>query len=395
MAGSGAIGGALAAPRRNGVTPGAPGAPIIMVTVLVVIVGLMLAFANGANDNFKPVATLLGSGTTSYRRALGWASVTTLAGSVTALFLAGDLIAAFSGKGLVPPALVADPRFPAAVGLAAAITVLLATRLGFPVSTTHALMGGLVGAGWAFSYGDVNFARLGSGFVRPLLVSPAVSIAAAVAFYPALSWVRRRHGVERDTCACIGELNLTPAPAAALSLSGRLPILVTGSRGACRTSYNGTVLGISAGPALDAAHYLSAGVVGFARGLNDTPKIAALLLAGEALPPPVTIAMVAATMLAGGVVAARRVAHTMSHRITAMNAGQGFTANIVTGLVVVGASRAGLPVSTTHVSAGALFGIGAVTGGARWRTIGEMVLAWIVTLPVAAVVGALSMTLLK
>ena len=114
---------------------------------LIAFVGLLLAYANGANDNFKGVATLFGSGTADYRRALIWATITTALGSVTALVLARGLLQSFTGKGLVSPATVGDPSFPAAVALAAGLTVLLATRLGFPVSTTHALIGAMVGAG--------------------------------------------------------------------------------------------------------------------------------------------------------------------------------------------------------------------------------------------------------
>ena len=78
----------------------------------------------------------------------------------------------------------------------------------------------------------------------------------------------------------------------------------------------------------------------------------------------------------------------MSHRITAMNHGQGFTANLVTALLVFLASRWGLPVSTTHVTCGSLFGLGAVTGQARWGTVRRLITAWIGTLPLAAVVAA-------
>ena len=108
-----------------------------MLPLVVLLVGALLAFANGANDNFKGVATLLGSGTTSHKRALVWATVTTALGSLTALVLARGLLAAFAGKGLVPPAVVADPVFPAAVAFAAGLTVLLASRLGFPMMATR------------------------------------------------------------------------------------------------------------------------------------------------------------------------------------------------------------------------------------------------------------------
>jgi PiT family inorganic phosphate transporter len=93
-------------------------------------------------------------------------------------------------------------------------------------------------------------------------------------------------------------------------------------------------------------------------------------------------------MAAGGLLQARKVATTMSERITAMNHGQGFTASLVTAALVIGASRLGLPVSTTHVSCGALFGIGTVTGEARWRAIAGILLAWVTTLPAAAALGA-------
>ncbi|MCK5619652.1 MAG: inorganic phosphate transporter, partial [Candidatus Krumholzibacteria bacterium] len=80
-----------------------------MIFVAIILIGLLLAYSNGANDNFKGVATLLGSRTTSYRRALLWAAATTALGSVAAVVFARQLLVAFSGKGLVPPTVVADP----------------------------------------------------------------------------------------------------------------------------------------------------------------------------------------------------------------------------------------------------------------------------------------------
>jgi len=148
------------------------------------------------------------------------------------------------------------------------------------------------------------------------------------------------------------------------------------------------MLGLEAGPILDGLHYLSGGAVGFARGLNDTPKIVALLLAGEALNPTLGLALVAVAMALGGVLNARRVAETMSRKITPMNPGQGFTANLVTSLLVAGASRLGLPVSTTHVAVGSLFGIGLVNGTARAKMVLAILLAWMTTLPIGAALSA-------
>lgn len=126
---------------------------------LVAAAVLCLAYANGANDNFKGVATLYGSGAARYRTALLWATLTTLGGSLMALALAKGLIQTFSAKGLVPPQLAAAHAFLAAAALGAMGTVLLATRLGLPVSTTHALTGTLVGAGLVAAGRHINLAR--------------------------------------------------------------------------------------------------------------------------------------------------------------------------------------------------------------------------------------------
>jgi PiT family inorganic phosphate transporter len=89
-------------------------------------------------------------------------------------------------------------------------------------------------------------------------------------------------------------------------------------------------------------------------------------------------------MAIGGLVNARKVAETMSRKITTMNHGQGFTANLTTAILVVLASLYGLPVSTTHVSVGSLFGIGLTTGNANPRIMSAIALSWVVTLPCAA-----------
>jgi len=364
-----------------------------MPLIAIVFIGLLLAYANGANDNFKGVATLLGGRTTTYRRALTWATLTTLLGSVAALFLARGLIQAFRGKGLVSPEVVADPAFSMAVALAAGLTVLLATRFGFPVSTTHALIGALVGAGLLASPDGIAGSILLRGFMLPLLVSPFLAVGLAVVVYPPLRFARQRLGVSQETCICVGQEVVAVVPGSPgierAMASVSLPTLAMGSDAECHVRYSGTVLGVGARPLLDAAHFLSAGAVSFARGLNDTPKIAALLLVGEMMAPGSALLGVGLAIAVGGWFSARRVAETMSLRVTEMNPGQGFTANIVTALLVIGASRFGVPVSTTHVSCGSLFGIGAVTRQARWKTIGGILLAWAVTLPVAGLLGAL------
>ena len=93
---------------------------LAMLIVILLMTVLALAYANGANDNFKGVATLFGSGTCTFRKALAWATVTTLAGSLLALVLAHGLVENFKGKGLVPDAVTKQPIFLLAVALGAA-----------------------------------------------------------------------------------------------------------------------------------------------------------------------------------------------------------------------------------------------------------------------------------
>jgi PiT family inorganic phosphate transporter len=235
-----------------------------MVLVLIGLVGVLLAYANGANENFKGVATLFGSGTAGYGRSLAWATLT------TALVLARGLLTAFSGRGLVPAPVVADPVFSAAVALAGAA-------------------------------------------------------------HPVLRALRHALGVIQETCVCIGEdvVGVVPgAPGREQALQAvRLPTLAVDAEPTCEVRYQGAVFGVRARRVLDVAHYLSAGAVSFARGLNDTPKIAALLLVGSMLSPILTIV---------GVCAAMAVAETMAHRVTEMNTGQGFAANAATAFLVIG-----------------------------------------------------------
>jgi inorganic phosphate transporter, PiT family len=139
---------------------------------------------------------------------------------------------------------------------------------------------------------------------------------------------------------------------------------------------------------LDAGHFLSAGAVGFARGLNDTPKIVALGLVAGALDLRVSILLVAATMALGGILNAGAVAQTVSKKITGMEPDQGLWANLVTSFLVIFASKWGMPVSTTHVSCGALFGIGIANGQAHCQMIRTILMAWLLTLPAAPLLSA-------
>jgi PiT family inorganic phosphate transporter len=169
--------------------------------------------------------------------------------------------------------------------------------------------------------------------------------------------------------------------------------LVAGA--SCVDKYEGAFVGVTAQQALSGLHFVSAGAVCFARALNDTPKIVGILIGAKAVGANVGLGSVGLAMALGGLLGARKVAETMSKKIATLNAGQGFVANLTTAVLVIAASRFGLPVSTTHVATGGLFGIGAVTGTARWKTIVTILLAWLTTLPLGAALGAGSMLIAR
>ncbi len=360
-----------------------------MITSVLFITVCFLAYANGANDNFKGVATLFGSGTANYRLALSWATLTTLAGSICALFLAQTLMVKFSGKGLAPDTLIQSLPFMIAVAGGAGMTVILATRFGFPISTTHALLGAMVGSTLLATAGEMNPAPLLNNFVLPLLLSPLVALLLAALLY------RLQHKLSvlnQPLCLCVEEpdsLVLADSSNAAMALSvDSSSALIIAPQTVCAERDLGVVLGFDARRTLDSLHFCSAGAVCFARGLNDTPKMAALLLLAPGFSLQWIIVVIAMAMLLGGLFNARRVAETMSHKITPITPAQGLSANLTTALLVIFASKLGMPVSTTHVSVGALFGIGLTGGKANNDIIASIALSWLLTLPCAALCSA-------
>jgi PiT family inorganic phosphate transporter len=345
-----------------------------------------LAYANGANDNFKGVATLWGAGQTSYAKALAWATGFTFLGSLLAIWAASGLVAKFNGSALLSAQVYPAPAFLTAVALGSGATVLLAARLGLPISTTHALTGALVGGGvLAAGFAQVKFAALGAGVVLPLLFSPLVSLLLTLGLYPLVARVRRAAAARE--CVCVDApqaVAVAPAGMATSAAVVTLPSLRAAPAAECETGAEMVRLR----PA-DALHWLSGAAISLARGLNDTPKIAALLLVASAGAVKMNFALVALAMAVGGALGAARVAQTMSKKITPMATEQAVAANLVSATLVTAASFWAMPVSTTHVTSGSIFGIGLLhRGEADWGRVGEILLSWAGTLPVAALLAA-------
>jgi PiT family inorganic phosphate transporter len=279
-----------------------------MFLTALILATLFLAYSNGANDNFKGVATLFGSQTTSYKVAIWWATVTTFAGSVFSIFLATTLLKNFLGKGLVPDAIANALDFHLAVAIGAGLTVIIATITGFPISTTQGLTGALVGTGLMAIGTKLNFTALGNSFFLPLLLNPIIAIPLDAGIYSLFCCVRNVLGIKSAT----------------------LKLEAQKTQSILARSYQSIV---------DACHFLSAGVVSFARGLNDTPKIVSLILIIKSFSIQGGMLAVAIAMALGGLLKAKKVAEIMSKKITVMNHTQGLSANIVTGILVIAASH--------------------------------------------------------
>jgi inorganic phosphate transporter, PiT family len=355
-----------------------------MSALLIFAMGL-LSLANGANDNFKGVATLWGAGLTSYRRAIAWATGFTFLGSLTAIWFGGAVASRFSGAKLIDSPIVGHFPFLAAVALGAGATVLLAARLGLPISTTHSILGALVGAGvTAVGFSHVRFAALGKGVILPLLFSPFVALVLTVGIQLVIT--RQKWHAGKGDCICVDEpktLKLAAINFPMASVVAAPPFMRWAPATECETGAEIARLSLA-----DGVHWFSGATISFARGLNDTPKIVATLLAAAAVSVELNYFFVGLAIAGGGALGAIRVAQTMSRKITPMSTPEAVVANLVAAALVILASPLGLPVSTTHVTSGSIFGIGLLRRQeADWSKVRAIVLSWAATLPLGALLG--------
>jgi PiT family inorganic phosphate transporter len=364
----------------------------VTLAILTVIGAAVLAFANGANDVSKGVATLAGTGRASYRTALAWGTLWTFAGGLASLVISVGLVKAFTSA-IVGPDVLALSTFPLAVAAGAAAWVIFASIAGLPVSTTHALTGAIVGVALMVGGGgSVRWWILLSAIAAPLALSPLIS--AAIGYGMHAVAVRMS-----PACVCVQENSIPGAVGADGSVTGALSTGLVVTTCTCASSGKG-LLGrgdddewrvLPAG----VLHWGTAAALSFARGVNDNAKIAAIGAFGlTTLHADLWVAFVVAAiaMAIGSYVAGIRVTRTLGERVVHMDQDTGLAASFVSAALVLAASFYALPVSTTHVATGAIVGAGLRQDPAavRWRRVGGLVSAWIVTLPVAASLAALT-----
>lgn len=348
------------------------------------IAGLVfaLAWANGANDIAKGIATLVGNGTAGAKRAVWWGALCTALGGLTAAWWGAELLKTFS-SGFLQPDFAVTQSFIGSVLVAACAWVGFATRFGLPVSTTHALLGGIVGAGLIAAGTDgLRVDAVLNKALLPLLVSPLIAVFLCAVLLLVSRWVAHRVPAWRPGCCARTAWQGNPFVCAVL-----------GSRADSRWLARTWI----------ALHWLSGGLTSFARGLNDVPKIAAFLLLVIAMEPAAVNALhalwlvvaVTVVMALGSLWSGFRVLEVLSQRIALLDSASGVVANLGTSLLVLAASPLGLPVSTTHVSTGALIGV-------RWvgrqppnraDALKTVLYGWLITLPVAALIAAAALRL--
>ncbi len=319
-----------------------------LVLWIVVATALAFDFTNGFHDTANAVATSISTRAMQPRTAVAMAAVLNFIGAFVSLEVAATVAKGIVEADLVTPTIVF-------AGLIGAIAWNLATWwFGLPSSSSHALIGGLVGAALA---AEGTRAVIGGGLVEKVAV-PAV-VAPLLAFLVAGASIIAAYAI-------VGRMR--PGP---VSRGFRL------------------------------GQILSGGLFSLSHGTNDAQKtmgiiFLALIAAGEAdadSAVPSWVVISAATAIAlGTYVGGTRIIKTMATRIIKMDPAQGFAAQASGAAVIFSASAVGFPLSTTHVISGAIMGAGAAkrVSAVKWGVAGNILLAWVLTLPAAAAVGALT-----
>ncbi len=326
-----------------------------------IAVALGFDFTNGFHDTANAVATSVSTRALGPKAAVTLSAVLNLCGAVIAILLLHTKVANTIG-GLVAPMGGVSPQFIIAAMAGAIVWNLITWRAGLPSSSSHALIGGLVGMGVA-AYGidAVKWAKVGP-VVIALVTSPLIGlILAYVLTCVVLRLFKRAH------------------PSTANRRFRR-------------------------------AQIASASFVSFSHGANDAQKTMGVMTlaliatghvvatAGKFPEPPVWVVLSAATAIGLGTYAGGwRIIRTMGSRIVRLERVDGFVAQTTAAIVIQGATQLALPVSTTHVVSGSIMGVGVTrrAGAVRWGVARTILIAWLLTIPATALSAAACASVVK
>ena len=323
--------------------------PTLALLPLVALIAVALAFdfINGLHDAANSIATVVSTRVLSPQLAVVWAAFFNF---VAFLFI-GLHVAETIGKGIIDPAII-DPAVVFGALAGAILWNVLTWYLGLPSSSSHALVGGLVGAGTA--KGGLG-AIVSSGVIKTsvfIFAAPLLGMMMAIVMIVITAWLAK------------------PVPAQ------------------------------TADKAFRRLQLLSSAAYSLGHGANDAQKtmgiITVLLFSTGYLPGAfhVPLWVVIAAQIAmglGTLLGGWRIVHTMGSKITRLTPHQGFCAETGGAIMLFGATAFGIPVSTTHTITGAIMGVGAArrASAVRWGVAGNIIVAWLVTIPAAALIAAL------
>lgn len=332
--------------------------------IFVVLAALVFTYINGFHDTANAIATVVSTKVLTPRLAVAWASFWNLMGA-----LAGTAVAKTIGTGLVDTNAVTMTVILCAL-LSAIIWGLFTWWLGLPSSSSHSLVGALCGATLAGSRGDWAVLRWSTGLwpkvVLPMLLSPVAGFFGGVMLM-SLIMITFSRVRPRTVSAIFGKAQIASAGFMGFS---------HGSNDAQKT------MGILTLTLVKATH----------DGLfTNLPSWASFLRIQEFNSVPRWIVFTCAiTMAAGTAGGGMRIIRTMGQKLVKLQPVQGFAAETSAACVICTASSLGVPVSTTHVISTSIMGVGASKrlSAVKWGVAGRIVWAWVLTLPITALLGA-------
>jgi PiT family inorganic phosphate transporter len=333
----------------------------ITFVLIIIAVALVFDFINGFHDSANSIATVVSTRVLTPGVAVLWAAFF----NFVAAFTIGTAVAKTISKGLIEPAAVTPSVILAAL-IGAIAWNLITWWFGLPSSSSHALLGGFAGA--AVTHYGLG-AIIGSGWIKPILAivfSPLLGMTLGLTLYVSLAWALHKFpAAPLDTA--FRRLQLVSAALYSLS---------HGANDAQKTM--GIIMSL-----LVASQALFAGATGWMKHLHIV----------NADHVPLWVVLAAHAAIAGGTAAGGwRIVKTMGTRITKLTPFGGFCAETGGGLTILLASALGVPVSTTHTITGAIVGVGAAKRAAavRWGVATRIVWAWILTIPMSALIAALA-----